>query len=67
MRRFDPPKKRYTVRKEWFALYPKRRWDMDFWISVAKRVREQGVRHKDTARIRMICCDVDGRMRARGR
>jgi hypothetical protein len=67
MGRFDRPKTRYTVRKEWFALYPKRRWDMDFWISVAKRVREQGVRHKDTVRVRLICSDVDGRMRARGR
>lgn len=67
MGRFDPPKTRYTVRKEWFALYPRRRWDMGFWVSVAKRVREQGIRHNDTERVRVICCDVDARMRARGR
>jgi hypothetical protein len=67
MRRFDRPKTRYTVRKKWFALYPKRRWDMGFWVSVAKRVREERVRHDDTTKVRNICCDVDARMRALGR
>lgn len=65
--RFDPPKKRYTVRREWFALYPSRAWDMNFWVSVGQRVRRQGVRHRDTFRVRQICCDVDAKMRASGR
>lgn len=67
MGRYDRPKKRYTVRSEWFSLYPQRGQNMDFWASVAVRVRRQRVRHKDRLRIRQICCDVDANMKRQGR
>ena len=66
-RRFDRPRKRYTIRREWMRLMPERGWDMDFWVSVAKRVREQGVAHRDTMRVRRICLDVNAAMRRQGR
>jgi len=67
MGRFDPPKKRLTVRAEWYPLYPKRIGDTGFWASVAVRVKKQGVRHKDRAAIARICSQVDANMKAKGR
>lgn len=67
MGRYDPPKKKITVRSEWFSLYPRRGGDMGFWISVGKRVRKQGVRHSDRTQIATICAQVDANMRAKGR
>lgn len=55
--RFDRPKKRYTVRREWFTLYPRK--DHSFWLAVARRVRERGVRHNDHVSIRIICEEVN--------
>lgn len=67
MGRFDRPRKKYTVRAEWFSLYPSRRHNMGFWISVAQRVRRQNVRHKDRAKIYQICCAVDAKFKSQGR
>jgi len=55
--RFDRPRKRATVRREWFALYPRK--DHGFWLAVAKRVRDRKVRHADHATIRVICEEVN--------
>lgn len=55
--RFERPRKSVTVRREWFALYPRK--DHSFWLAVAKRVRDRKVRHSDHVTIRAICNEVN--------
>lgn len=55
--RFNRPKKRVTVRREWFALHPRK--DLGFWLAVAKRVRDRKVKHADHATIKSICEEVN--------
>jgi hypothetical protein len=51
------------LRVEWVRLYPRRGWHIPFWLAVAKEVKERKVRHKDDAKIKLICERIDRRMK----
>jgi hypothetical protein len=36
---------------------------MPFWLAVAKEIREKKVRHRDEAKIKLICERIDRRMK----
>ena len=55
--RFDPPRPRLTIRREWMRLWPAR--PTAFWVMVAERVKERRVRHEDWAKVRGICAEVE--------
>lgn len=48
-----------TIRTEWMATHPKRRWNLGFWGAVGKEVKRRGVRHKDLNSIRAIAKEIE--------
>jgi hypothetical protein len=36
---------------------------MPFWLAVAKEIKEKKVRHRDEAKIKLICERIDRRMK----
>lgn len=50
---------KYTVRRAWMRLHPRRAWQMRFWLRVGKKVKAKGVRHRDLAKVRAIIKEVE--------
>jgi hypothetical protein len=48
----------YRVPVAWVREYPRHGFNYGFWIAVAKRVRERGIRKSDRAMVRAVCREV---------
>lgn len=48
---------------QWHGWYPWRGWYKPFWMEVARRVREEGVRRASKDEIVRVCKEVDARIK----
>lgn len=58
MRRPTRPKTA-SIHTSWVRMFRKRGWQSMFWIAVAHRVADRGVRSTDLNQVKLICMEVD--------
>jgi hypothetical protein len=57
--RWPRRRRRLTVRTMWRGLWPERSGDLSFWASVARRMRQRGIRADDSDAIRRLCAELE--------
>jgi hypothetical protein len=48
----------FRVPVSWVRAYPRHGFSYVFWLAVARRVRERGIRKNDIAAVRAVCVEV---------